>query len=93
MCIRDRLLPMEAHHAGMSPGGQQDAEAFQVTPAGPDGFYIAGEVQAGDFRQQELRAETLRLLPHSFGELCSAGPTHAWIVDHLCGNGDLSRCV
>ena len=53
------LLPLEAHHAGMGAGGQQDAEAFQVAPAGPHGFHIAGEVQAGDLRQQEFRAEGL----------------------------------
>ena len=87
------LLPLETHHAGMSPGGQQHAEALQVTPAGPDGFHIAGEIQAGDLGQQELRAETFRLLPHGFGELRSAGPAHAWIVDHLCGNGDLAAEV
>ena len=63
------LLPLEAHHPGVGPGGPEDAEAGQVPPAGADGFHIPRQVQAGDLRQEELRPEGLGLLAHGLGEL------------------------
>ncbi|CAN4034456.1 PocR domain-containing protein, partial [Dysosmobacter welbionis] len=83
------FLPLEAHHAGMGAGGQQDAETLQISPAGADGLYIAGEFQPSDLGQQKLSAEALRLLPHGLGKLRPAGPAHAGIIHHFRGNGDL----
>ena len=87
------LLPLEAHHAGMGASGQQDAEAFQIAPAGPHGFHIAGEIQPGDLRQEKFRAEGLGLFPHALREGGAAGPLHARKIDHLGGDGDLAAEV
>ena len=87
------LLPLEAHHAGMGASGQQDAEAFQIAPAGPHGFHIAGEIQPGDLRQEKFRAEGLGLFPHRFRERGAAGSLHARKIDHLGGDGDLAAEV
>ena len=83
------LLPLEAHHAGMGAGGQEDTEAPQIAPAGAYGLYVTGELQPGDLGQQKFSAEALRLLPHGLGKLRPAGPAHAGIVHHFRGNGDL----
>lgn len=87
------LLPLEAHHPGMGPGGPEDAEAGQVPPAGADGFHIPRQVQAGDLRQEELRPEGLGLLAHGLGELGAAGVGHTGVVHHLLGDGDLAAEV
>ena len=83
------LLPLEAHHAGMGAGGQEDTEAPQIAPAGAYGLYVTGELQPGDLGQQKFSAEALRLLPHGLGKLRPTGPAHAGIVHHFRGNGDL----
>ena len=83
------LLTLEAHHAGMGAGCQENAEALQIAPAGADGLYIAGELQTSDLGQQKFSAEALRLLPHGLGKLRPTGPAHAGIVHHFRGNGDL----
>ena len=80
----------ESHHAGMCAGGQQHAEALELTPVGVNGLYIAAHVKLVHACQHELSAEVFGLLTHGLGQLCTAGAANAGVVYNLMGNGDLA---
>ena len=45
---------LETHYTGMGTGGQQDAEALQITPPSAHSLYITNQTQLGDLRQEEF---------------------------------------
>ena len=83
------LLAPETRHFRLRPGGQKYAYAAKIPRRGFHGLLCIEKGQLPRLRNQEFRAEVLRLTAHGVGKLHAAGLRHAGVVYHLIGNGDL----
>ena len=82
-------LAPETRHFRLCPGGQKYAYAAKIPHRGFHGLLCIEKGQLLCLRNQEFRAEVLRLTAHGIGKLHAAGRQNAGVVCYLVGKGNL----